>query len=330
MRISSDIHDLRVVHWPKSPERGTLPDVPPGSFVIDTCIRRLCVYMARPDRMSVWPPGIQQGDGHAGPELRSGLDAYRFLLEFTTGLRSAIPGETNVFGQFKKAWLNFRRMRQDAPFEPIMKQLIEDTKLVRQDYLEGIGGSSYGSLVRKLIAPNPSDRILFVGAGALARSMLPLFSNHDLGIWNRRKIDAPTGPIERVFLPHQGKQAAIWADHVILTTPFDYHNDAKWRDWLAAARTHTVVHLGHRGSENTAQEGLAWGNATACFDLDDVFALRREKADLRSAHLKLARLACRQHAAKLTADNQRVVRNVPAINRFTGERSKRGFKLALA
>ena len=141
---------------------------------------------------------------YGGAEVRFGPDAYRFVLEITTGLRSAIPGETNVFGQFRNAWQDFRR---DGPaaritrLAPLVHRLSNDTKAIRREHLHGIGGASYGSLVRRLIAPARADRILFVGAGNLAQSMLPFFDNYELGIWNHRPAVNRVVCANRFFRP---------------------------------------------------------------------------------------------------------------------------------
>ncbi len=332
MRESSDIQHLRVAHWPKSPGRSRWPTPAAADFVMDTCLRQIRIRLMPADTFPSWRPHLQREYRPTVPELRSGDDAYRFLLEVTTGLRSAIPGETNVFGQFKKAWLSFRCTGPAADvtrLAPVMHRLFNDTKSVRREHLEGIGGSSYGSLVRKLIAPKPGDRILFVGAGDLARSMLPLFSSHRLGIWNHRNIEAPHGRIECIFLPNQGKRAASWADHVILTTPGDSRNDANWHRWLTATRVQTVVHLGHRKSQSPEQLRTR-GNTPACYDLDDVFALRRGQDDLRSDHLTLARMACRQRAQAFVPTDRHTVYNNATADRLTGQRSTRHAGLALA
>jgi hypothetical protein len=254
-------------------------------------------------KIAAWPPHLPREIRNTHPELRAGEDAYRFLLEVTTGLRSAIPGETNVFGQFKKAWLSFRCTGQAAHvarLAPMIYRLINDTKAIRQEHLEGLGGSSYGSLVRKLIAPKQDERILFVGAGSLTQSILPLFRAHSLGIWNHRPIETPCPRVARVFLPDQGEQAANWADHVIVTTPPDGPNDANWEVWLATSQLRSVVHLGHRDSNGHTQQ-RAWGHTPARYGLNDVFALHREQNDLRSAQLMLARAACRAHAKACVA-----------------------------
>lgn len=299
---------------------------------METCLRQIHLRMTPAGGLTEWPSNPHRKEWLAVPELRSGNDAYRFLLEVTTGLCSAIPGETNVFGQFKKAWLNFRctgEAAEVAHLAPTIHRLIDDTKTIRQEHLEGIGGCSYGSLARKLIAPRPGDKILFVGAGDLARSMLPLFRSHSLGIWHYRDIEVPNSLIERVFLPDQGQGAASWADHVILTTPADNHNDANWQDWLSATRARTVVHLGqHRAQDRVLKRN--WGNALAYYDLADMLALRREQDDHRSEQLMRARAACRQRAKAFALADRLAARNNATIERLAVKRSMPDASLALA
>jgi len=261
------------------------------AFRLDTCLREITVE-------------LRSNTGSAatihGTEILHGADAYRLLLEVASGLRSAIPGETNVFGQLRRAWQTFL---QDAPpaaaaLAPLMQRLFCDTKAVRSRWLEGIGGSSYGSLVRRLIAPRRPDRVLFVGAGELMRTMLPLFGKFRLGVWNRRIVTLTAPHVERLFLPAHGQQAAEWADHVILTTPCDRYNDRRWRLWLDNANPKTVVHLGRRHAQP-----IDWPTAVAAFDLDDVFSLQREQAVRRSSRLDNARAACAQFARALRRQN---------------------------
>jgi hypothetical protein len=304
MRVSPSIQDLRVAHWPKSPEHHPWPAPEASSeFVVDTCLRQIQIGLPPAGTHGPWRPFLPRKNPTADPELRSGGDAYQFLLEVTTGMRSAIPGETNVFGQFKKDWIDFRRTGEAnavTSLAPFMHRLINDTKAVRQQYLEGIGGSSYGSLVRKLIAPNPDERILFIGAGDLTQSMLPFFSSHRLGIWNHRNIPEPNDRIDTIFLPDQGNRAANWANHVILTTPPDALNDKNWLVWLAATQLRTVVHLGNRNFANRLQR-RSCSRPRAYYNLDDVFALRRAQDSLRSDQLMLAKTACRQRTQAFAA-----------------------------
>lgn len=286
LQNSADIHNLVVAHWVKPAEAACR-----AGLFLDTCQRQLSIQLS-PDE-----PADQ------GAEIRSGVDAYRFVLEVTTGLRSAVPGETNVFGQFKEAWERLRPNRQVARLAPLVHRIINDTKAIRCTHLLNIGGASYGTLVRRLIRPAATDRILFVGTGKLARSMLPLFRNHVLGLWNHRSVGLEGLSIESAFGPGDGERAAHWADHVILTTPPDRVNDDNWRRWLAASDIRTVVHLGHR----RGHDPVARGSRVRVFDLDDVFDLRRAQADIRTQQLSRARAACRQCAT----DFIRGDRNLP-------------------
>ncbi len=240
-------------------------------------------------------------------ERESGPDAYRLLLEITTGLRSAVPGETNVFGQFKDAWAASRSRRQPAQvarLAPLMHRLINDTKTIRTEYLHGIGGASYGSLVRRLVTPRPEDRILFVGAGNLAQSMLPFFKLFDVGLWNRSAIDRPPENVTHYFRPEQGHHAARWANHVILTTPPDPTNDGLWCEWIGAS-VRTVVHLGYRSNRDPVTGAFPVTRKTRIrtYTLDDVFALRQTQAERRSTQLAHARAACRDRAGRLIPDH---------------------------
>jgi hypothetical protein len=307
-KSTAEIRNLRVAHW--SPRIDLPGDAGPGLF-IDTCLRQVYVDLLPATKLADLPLSGR----HAPAERKSGIDAYQLLLEITTGLRSTVPGETNVFGQFKDAWLAFRACGQRAEvarLAPLMHRLINDTKAIRTKHLHGIGGASYGSLVRKLVAPRAEDRILFVGAGNLAQSMLPLFRNFDVGLWNRSPLGSPPASVSISFQPEHGRHAARWADHLILTTPPDSGNDGRWLEWIAAAMldapVKTIVHLGYRGASNrgTGFMALSRNRRIKTYDLEDVLALQRVQDDRRSTRLAHARAACRERAESRVPDDRRL------------------------
>jgi hypothetical protein len=278
------IERLTVTHRLKSPD-GITPVTNTNALRLDTCLREVVIEWLPKERSC--PPVF--GDA----ERIRGVDAYRLLLEIATGLRSAVPGETNVFGQFRHAWHTFLEdghPNHTTDLMPVMRRLFDDTKTVRQHWLEGIGGASYGSLVRRLIEPDKRDRVLFVGAGELTRSMLPLFGKYRLAVWNHRPHPSLSTNVDTIFAPGYGRQAADWADHVILTTPRDPHNDRAWQAWLKQARPRTVVHLGHRRTDWNL--GIDWDPGIAAYSLNDVFLLRRDRDDYRSKRLDRAQAAC--------------------------------------
>jgi glutamyl-tRNA reductase len=100
-------------------------------------------------------------------EVHRGADAYRFLLEVACGLYSPVIGETEVFGQFKKAFLegelseNIRKLGQS---------INNDVKLVRDRHLKNLGSQSYGSLTRKAV--QSSEEVHIIGAGQLAEEVI--------------------------------------------------------------------------------------------------------------------------------------------------------------
>jgi len=295
------VDDLWVADWPKTSDNSGLPpdvctNLRQQGLLLDTCLRQLCIAV-EPSNCSAH---VNLRDVSAGLTLHFGIDAYRYLLEVATGLRSKVPGETNVFGQFKKAWDQYRTDADPAAvarIAPWMHRLINDARAIRREHLHGTGGASYGSLARRLLSPRRDDRVLFVGAGDLTRSILPYFDAFDSAIWNRSPVAGDGLRAARIFAPGDARAAAAWADCVIMTTPADEANDTNWRSLLASANVGTFVHLGHRGG--TWAAGLTCGTG---YDLDDVFELRRSQDDIRSSRLRRARTACRDAARAVTPE----------------------------
>ncbi len=321
MNGSTMIDRLVVTHRRKLPDgsvprtgigNNPVPTMSRGSLRLDTCLREVAIELV--------PEGGSIVSAFDDAEIQTGVNAYQLLLEIATGLRSAIPGETNVFGQFRRAWQAFLSDGQPAAvagLTPVIHRLFNDTKAVRKNWLEGVGGTSYGSLVRRLIEPRRQDRVLFVGAGELMQSMLPLFEKYRLGVWNHRIIKPMTATVDYIFPPGHGQRAAIWADHVILTTPQNPHNDRNWHTWLRNAHPRTVVHLGHHHTGQSDWDlGIDWEPGITVFDLGDVFALRREQDDYRSNKLDSARVACVYLANLLHEEIKFVHRQdaVPGVN----------------
>lgn len=290
-----DIRSLWAGHWPKPSSGAGLPalgELQAHALVLDTCLRQV-VLTASAD--------VARAASRLAPaETRAGAAAYRLLLEIATGLRSAVPGETNVFGQFKRAWEAFAQAGDGAAvtsLAPAVAQLMRDTREIRREHLQHIGGASYGTLVRRLLRHEAGDRILIVGAGELARAMLPFFRGDTLGVWSRRPPGALFNAAARVFAPEQGAVAAAWADHVVMTTPPDERNDALWQGCLGASGAQTVIHLGRRRGAP-----CRWPARVRAFDLDDVFDLQRNQANIRSLQIERARLACAERARRIAAE----------------------------
>ena len=230
-------------------------------------------------------------------QVLTGIHAYNFLLQVVTGLHSAIPGETNVQGQFKKAWQAYQETapRQASQLRVLIEKIVRDSRTVRKNHLQGIGGHSYGSLVRKLLQPAEEARILFVGNGELALSMLPFFSDWQVQVWNRRAAAEKRLRDVDVLAPKNPARAAEWATHMIITTPGDAALDGFWAH--TALQNNTVVaHLDRR--RERPGHWLPLQVKHNFYSLDDVFMLRAQLSNRRADSVASARRACAKLAER--------------------------------
>lgn len=288
MLTNADIDRLTVAHWSKEASV-ELSDVANANFateglVIDTCLRRAVVWLEGDP-----VPGNARLTQSA-PRIFAGRAAYQLLLEIATGLQSSVPGETNVFGQCQNAWRSFQTAGKPELVEglrPIVTQLFVDTKEIRSRWLEGAGGTSYGSIVRRMIRAKRNERVLFAGTGDLMRSMLPMFRRYPIGVWNHRASLVTSNFAGIIFAPEAGSVAASWSNHIVLTTPADTANDHKWQRWINTARPKTVTHLGQR-------HGQRFTTDFECrlFNLDDVFSFRDIRQAMRTARIQGALKEC--------------------------------------
>jgi glutamyl-tRNA reductase len=236
-----------------------------------------------------------------------GIEAYTYLLSVATGLASQVVGETDIFGQFKEAWKNQEKTlapELKKELSPWMQRLFEDTKEVRSLYLQNVGGSSYGSLVRKLLRDYQAlDRgpTLLVGAGQLAQSVAPYLMDHQLMIANRTVEKArelsqellslePTANIRVLNSFEEELQALPQAAQVIICVPADSESDQKRIEALAQSGAQ-VVHLGAR-----AGECAQWFNLKGFHSLDEIFEIEKSLSSLRSLQVERAKNACHQKA----------------------------------
>jgi hypothetical protein len=267
-------------------------EVGASGVVLETCLRRLAF-------------GVGPAPPLAGESL-AGREAWRQLLEVVAGLCSAVVGETNVAGQFRRAWADAAPALAPGLYRtlaPIVTAVLADAATVRGAHLQGLGGSSWGTLVRRLLAPADGCRVLLVGAGDLAASIAPYLRHVELAAWNRRPVAdgrrAGFTTVGRWFEPDEADVAAHWADVAIVTSPADLDHDAAWLARFAArpAPLTAGVHLGQR--EPTA---FRWPAGTQGYLLDDVLELARTQQSRRREALHRARQHCDSLAAARQPD----------------------------
>ncbi len=256
-------------------------------FTLQTCQRQIQVHWTSDplDRMD------DQWDYHWGAK------AYEFLLRVVSGLESALVGETEIFGQFKKAWA--MQASDHRQLEPLFNKLLEDTKELRTHYLQNLGQTSYGSLARRLLLENavPSGAcVLILGAGQLARAVAPfLNSQWNVGVWNRSPARA-----EELVANLLDKKSQSMTAHLRETT-LENITDDFLSEFVAKARALVVCHPGdlppalaggrlpqtviHFG-ENRKDLAANWFSSDCeILALDDVFARFQDSMEVRRSKI---------------------------------------------
>jgi hypothetical protein len=294
---------LSVVHARKLAREGGVitPDVLlPSAFAVETCLRRLWISMSTPGNSQ---HRIASG---IGAERYAGVEAYEFLLRTACGLESAIAGESDVFGQLKASWQSFRTQGGEAvlALEPLMQRLFEDVKHIRSRHLCGLGAATYGSLVRTLLGADAAAPTLLIGAGQMARAVLPYLPGRPLHIANRtaeharRLIDelSPDLPSAAgIDFADTDSELTLWqsASNLIVCVPAESERDAlRVHAWH---RRHApggrVLHLGILSAEDTS-----WASIPTLATLTDLFHLQTANQDRRQLQFKRAGRECRERA----------------------------------
>jgi len=158
------LSDLILLHRRQGPSIAEpAPALAGESLLWRTCLRQILIGPAAV---------LDDVELHPEDHVYRGDEAFRFCLEIVCGLHSPLVGETEVFGQFKnaiRAWLEGDDFRSEL--RRFFQAVIEDAKKVRAAHLAGIGGQSYGSLLRKELSG--VSEVHVIGAGHLAEEILP-------------------------------------------------------------------------------------------------------------------------------------------------------------
>ena len=294
------------------------------ALVLHTC-QRVLVLACRAETLGALarhlPPGTLL-------ELRDGAAAYELLLRLACGLESRLAGETEVFGQFKQCWQQFSQGRSDLAghVSALMQTLFRDVKDIRSRYLTGTGSASYGSLVRRVLAPvQPGTEtpaaapVLVVGAGQLAQSVAPWLKGSEIWIWNRNTGRAESLADElrrrddqrvvRVLPPTCEAELAAWRSvrDVVVCVPPDAERDvARVKAWSHPRDERgRLVHLGF--SDMPADAGHAVWQSADPLHLGHLYEMLRASNEQRAAQLEQARRACADKALQALAPRPAVI-----------------------
>ncbi|MGH8252425.1 MAG: hypothetical protein ACRES2_00170 [Steroidobacteraceae bacterium] len=274
------------------------------AWVIATCQRVVVAMIGKDARSQL----LERLPSASRAQAFSGAEAHAFLLRFACGLESRLPGETEVFGQIKDSWRAFSATPSllSRQFNSWVQRLFKDTKEIRAAQLSGLGSTSYGSQVRRLLGGRAQGPTLLVGAGALAQAVAPWLDSRELLLWNRtreralelrqlvqrRNADRDC----RVLESSEAAELAAWstAGNVVLCIPADQARDAgRVAAWQSnSCQGGRIVHLGLNQS-NAAH----WAGVPGLTDLATLFDMLRAQSDQRSVQLAQARRACADKAA---------------------------------
>lgn len=153
------IHDFCVYH--RAEQGSPRLELPPGHWAMGTCLRSLVFSEAHEERPALL----------ASHRRYKGAEAFALVLQIVCGLHSPLVGETEVFGQFK----NFVKANREAlppSLLQVFELLLQEAKKIRSQHLQGLGCTSYGSLLRKHMQGERRP-LVFLGAGSLTRDILP-------------------------------------------------------------------------------------------------------------------------------------------------------------
>ena len=243
---------------------------------METCLRFVALSRKLPTKF------------YMGAEVYQGAAAYQFMLELACGLHSKIQGESEIFGQIKQAWKEYPEKKS---LDALMQQLFADTKRIRTDYLQGIGGQSYSGATHKLLGLKKDQSILVIGAGQfgamLATKLLPNAAH--VTLINRSSKKHPL--LETVIGWESLEEEMQAADHVLVCIPAGQDLKLDTRIQTAWKKKHTgrLIHFGKMHFNDTA-----WNDLPHFLSLADVMALQNIQGKAKAPRIAQAQGAIEQ------------------------------------
>lgn len=151
-----------------------------------TCLRTIICF----DEQSLGSVLSLAGGNNVTLCVLKDAEAYRYLLEVICGLKSEVVGETQVLGQFKVFLQETEKLHKNYYLNnyAVFQNLLQDCKELREKHIHHWGGSSYGSLTRKIA--EQSENVCVIGNGQLAQSLLPWMKEKNTALFGRNPKNA--------------------------------------------------------------------------------------------------------------------------------------------
>jgi hypothetical protein len=311
-----DLRNLHAIHFLKKEFIGEMRAFKDSGLLFESCQRFLWLSFDKKRFIQEKSRFLKQ----SGTEFFEGSAAYEFLLQMATGLESELVGEADVFGQLKAAWRQFEILNSETElnisnFRELFHILFADTKEVRQNFLQNIGGMTYGSLVRKVLRskaeaiglPLNIQKTALIGAGQLGAALAPYLSEFDLQIWNRSEANLRNlleEVTQKTNLPTTGFSAElgfnedlVWknAHHVVICVPECQETDPRRVMYFSdlAQKNCTVLHLGMQLVRATSP----WEKIPGLLTLRDIFDIQKANDSVRNLQISAAKKACIEKSA---------------------------------
>ncbi|NCN10633.1 MAG: glutamyl-tRNA reductase [Leptospira sp.] len=207
-------------------------------------------------------------------EIYSGYEAYRFLLEVASGVRSKAFGESEVLSQFKEKFSpNFIVQNQLKDFfVKLRDQILEHCKMVRSEFLHGHGRVSYGGIA-DLLLPTEEDVTIF-GTGKLAQAIIPhlLKKNRKVTLVGRNSVRLKELSNQFSISTSFWEDYEVGKENLILASPVSI-------DSILQNKNGNFTFLDFRGEVKVSAPKSEW----KYFSLDDILQIISDSEEHLSA-----------------------------------------------
>lgn len=155
-----------------------------GEVVVLSTCNRTELYIAAGDHetaaaalLARLPDGRGKADAARAVVTRSGFDVPRHLFRVAAGLESVVPGEPEILGQVRAAWLEAQEAGTSGPLlNALFQRAVESGRRVRAETQLARRPASVASaaveLADRAAGGLAGKHVLVLGAGAMARAVV--------------------------------------------------------------------------------------------------------------------------------------------------------------
>lgn len=144
--------------------------VPPGVFVLSTCLRVEVAVSGDANLLSEALTELFGDSRPASPEIRTGVDAARHLFSVAAGLESPVVGEVEILTQFRQA---LAPLRHSGAADGGFLKLLESAVATGRDFRAELGTSPHDTMAALAAQMVGSEaRVAVIGSGTMAKAVV--------------------------------------------------------------------------------------------------------------------------------------------------------------